>query len=145
VALALAWAPLLWQPAAAGESTRARVAAWGTGLGWVLGLTLAAWIGHQVPLGVTDQAHPWLGLWAVLGLAGLYLGLAALQWQRGCGRPRGAGPTPATTWTTWSPAWPAGSGPAAGRRGLARPGAGGGGVGPAARTAEVNEGEWDHA
>lgn len=83
VALALAWAPLLWQPAAAGESARARVAAWGTGLGWVLGLTLAAWVGHQVPLGMTDQAHPWLGLLAVLGLGGLYLGLAALQWQRG--------------------------------------------------------------
>ena len=77
--LALAWSPLLWLPADRG-------AAWVgglTGLGAVCGLTVLAWLGHLLPLGVAAQPHPALGVLALCGMAVLHGGLLALQWRGG--------------------------------------------------------------
>lgn len=92
--LALAWAPLLWLPAAPQGTWRtgSRQAAAGALL--VAGLTVLASLAHAVPLGVSDAAAAAdaAGLLAFGGMAGLYLCLAVLQWR----------PQALETWRRWS-------------------------------------------
>jgi NAD(P)H-quinone oxidoreductase subunit 5 len=86
--LALAWAPLLWLPAqGARTGWRALV-----GLGLVAALTALAALAHLVPLGVHDRPDAAAGPFAAIGMAGLYLCLAALQWR----------PQALATWRRWS-------------------------------------------
>lgn len=89
--LALAWAPLLWLPAApAGLAVRVRHAA--VGLLMVAGLTAVAWLAHALPLGGADAPDNTLGMVALAGMAGLYLCLAVLQWR----------PHALSAWRRWS-------------------------------------------
>jgi len=89
--LGLAWAPLLWLPAApAPWAQRAAQLAWG--LLATLGLTGAAWLAHALLLGLQDAPHTTLGLIALAGMAALYLGLALLQ----------RAPQVLTNWRRWS-------------------------------------------
>ncbi len=77
--LAAAWAPLLWWPAwRPGETGLAgwRVA---TGVALVAALGAAATVAHLLPLGTRDVPWQAAGPVACLGMAGLYLMLAALQ------------------------------------------------------------------
>jgi len=89
--LALAWAPLLWLPAA-----RAGLRALGlqavAGVLMVAGLTGAAMLAHALPLGIQDAPHHALGVVALLGMAGLYLCLVVLQLR----------PQSLRTWRRWS-------------------------------------------
>jgi NAD(P)H-quinone oxidoreductase subunit 5 len=76
--LGLAWAPMIWQPAApAGFAFRAGQLL--TGLLMVFGLALAAMLAHALPLGLHNAPHPLLGLIALTGMATLYLCQAMLQ------------------------------------------------------------------
>ena len=122
LALGLAWAPLLWLPAA---PTGARTVGLHlmSGVAMVAGLTALAVLTHALPLGVHDAPHALLGWIGLAGLAGLYCCMVALQvWP-------GALPV----WRRWSYSgfyldesftrlalrlWPA-------HRALARPGRGG--------------------
>lgn len=89
--LGLAWAPLLWMPAGgAGLRAHATQGAWGVLM--VAGLTGATLLAHALPLGVQDAPNTTLGLVAMLGMAGLYLGLALLQLQ----------PHSLRAWRRWS-------------------------------------------
>ncbi len=89
--LGLAWAPLLWLPAApAALAVRARHAALGVLM--VAGLTAVAWLGHALPLGGGDAPDATLGLAALAGMAALYLCLAVLQWR----------PHALSAWRRWS-------------------------------------------
>ena len=89
--LGLAWAPLLWLPAA-----RSRQGHWVqpavTGVLMVTGLTGVALLAHALPLGIDDAPHHALGLVAAVGMAALYLCLVILQWQ----------PHTLRTWRRWS-------------------------------------------
>lgn len=89
--LGLAWAPLLWLPAA-----RDRQGSWvqpaATGVLMVAGLTVVALLAHALPLGIDDAPHHALGLVAAFGMAALYLCLVILQWQ----------PQTLRTWRRWS-------------------------------------------
>jgi NAD(P)H-quinone oxidoreductase subunit 5 len=76
--LGLAWAPLLWLPAAqAGGS--ARTAQLLFGLLAAVGLTMAAMAAHMLPLGLRDAPDHWLGVVALMGMAVLYLCQVLLQ------------------------------------------------------------------
>jgi NAD(P)H-quinone oxidoreductase subunit 5 len=89
--LGLAWAPLLWMKAGrSGLRAHATQGAWGVLM--VGGLTGATLLAHALPLGVQDAPHTALGLVAMLGMAGLYLGLALLQLQ----------PQSLRAWRRWS-------------------------------------------
>lgn len=91
VVLGLAWAPLLWLPA---ERTglRALGLQGASGALMVAGLTGAALLAHALPLGTQDAPDHALGLVALLGMLGLYLGLVVLQlW-----------PQTLRTWRRWS-------------------------------------------
>ncbi|WP_022979683.1 NADH-quinone oxidoreductase subunit L, partial [Ideonella sp. B508-1] len=80
--LALAWAPLLWLAAGAqrlADTARALL----TGTAMLAFLAALASLGHALPLGLDDRPHTGLGWLALAGMAAMYLGLAALQWQRG--------------------------------------------------------------
>ncbi|KTT17191.1 NADH-quinone oxidoreductase subunit L [Pseudacidovorax intermedius] len=74
--LGLAWAPMLWLPAAGG---RLRGLLWG--LLMIAGLTLAVRLVHALPLGLHDAPQALQGAVALLGMALLYVALAALQWR----------------------------------------------------------------
>ena len=77
--LALAWAPLLWIPAlshAEGNAGWSRALA---GLSIVLALTGATVLGHTLPLGLSDSPNHPAGIFALLGMATLYLCLITLQ------------------------------------------------------------------
>ncbi len=89
--LGLAWAPLLWLPAA---RSGLRTVAWQVAIGvlMVVGLTGAALLAHAVPLGIQDTPHHALGMVALLGMAALYLCLVALQLR----------PQALRTWRRWS-------------------------------------------
>lgn len=81
--LALAWAPMLWLPVrthAAAPSTALRLLA---GSGMVGLLTLAALLGHALPLGVGALPRHDAGLLALVGLGLMYVGLATLQLRHG--------------------------------------------------------------
>ncbi|MBV8604789.1 MAG: NADH-quinone oxidoreductase subunit L [Pelomonas sp.] len=79
--LGLAWAPLLWLPGGPeGRALRWRLA--GSGLLMLVGLTAAALLGHALPLGLRDAPREPLGLAALLGMALLHGGIAALQKHR---------------------------------------------------------------
>jgi NAD(P)H-quinone oxidoreductase subunit 5 len=88
--LALAWAPLLWLPKAAGAQVRAVQG--GFGLLAVAGLTGALMLAHALPLGLADSPHAALGAVALAGMAALYLGLALLQLR----------PAALARWRRWS-------------------------------------------
>ncbi len=76
--LGLAWAPLLWLPQTV-SSQAARMRQLAVGLAMVCGLTLAAVLGHALPLGLQDAPDDRLGLLVLTGMALLYLGMALLQ------------------------------------------------------------------
>lgn len=78
--LALAWAPLLWVPAARGAEASVAWLRGGFGTGLVAALTAVSALAHRLPLGVVDAPpHLAAGLIALLGMALLYLSLAMLQ------------------------------------------------------------------
>ena len=74
--LGLAWAPLLWLNK--GDRLRGMTQAL-FGLLVVAGLTVAALLGHALPLGIHDAPRHALGLGALAGLSILYLCLVTLQ------------------------------------------------------------------
>lgn len=80
--LGLAWAPLLWLPAAQADWS-ARSAQVFSGLLMVAGLTVAATAVHALPLGLQDAPPRGLGLIALMGMAALYFFQVLLQ-----GRPQ---------------------------------------------------------
>ncbi|WP_395685695.1 NADH-quinone oxidoreductase subunit L [Caenimonas koreensis] len=89
--MGLAWAPLLWLPAAPdGTASRAWQAV--SGLLMVAGLTAVALLAHALPLGIRDTPHHASGVVALLGMAALYLCLAVLQRT----------PRALTSWRRWS-------------------------------------------
>jgi len=91
VVMGLAWAPLLWLPAAQGNLLmRSGQALFG--LLMVTGLTTAAWLAHALPLGIQDVPHHGFGLIALVGMAVLYLYLALLQLR----------PQVLSNWRRWS-------------------------------------------
>lgn len=72
--LGLAWAPLLWLPAAQAQADRAaRTAQLLFGILSVVGLTMAAMTAHMLPLGLQDAPDDRLGVIALTGMAALYL------------------------------------------------------------------------
>ena len=76
--LGLAWAPLLWLPVRpAGFRTICLQGL--SGLLMVAGLTAAALLAHALPLGIREVPNHALGMVALIGMAVLYLCLAALQ------------------------------------------------------------------
>ncbi|MBN8443424.1 MAG: NADH-quinone oxidoreductase subunit L [Thauera sp.] len=90
--LALAWAPLLWLPAARGGDARRAWSGAATGLALVAGLTLAASLGHGLPFGVKDAPDHMAGIASLCGMAAMYLFLITLQL-----RPQGL-----AAWRRWS-------------------------------------------
>ena len=89
---ALAWAPLLWLPAAQHREGPGAVRRLLAGAGMVAGLTFAALVGHALPTGLVDAPNAAAGFVALAGMVVLYLSLAMLQ-----SRPRAL-----TTWRRWS-------------------------------------------
>ncbi len=88
--LALAWAPLLWLPrASAGTPAGPRLLA---GAALAGALTLAAQIGHVLPLAAPDAPHHAGGVAAMLGMAAMYLCLVVLQSR----------PQALAAWRRWS-------------------------------------------
>jgi NAD(P)H-quinone oxidoreductase subunit 5 len=90
--LALAWAPLLWLPAAASPEAPSAARRLLTGGAMVGGLALAALAGHAVPFGIADAPDALAGPVALLGMAALYASLAVLQ----------ARPQALANWRRWS-------------------------------------------
>jgi NAD(P)H-quinone oxidoreductase subunit 5 len=89
--LALAWAPLLWWPAA--SSLRAAILTRGVaGLVITAGLTLLALAAHHLPLQLRDAPAHGAGVVAVLGLGLLYAALLTLQHR----------PALLDSWRRWS-------------------------------------------
>jgi len=90
-ALGVAWAPLLWLPAAAtGVADRLQQTV--AGLLMVTALTIAALLAHAIPFGLADHPHDGLGQVALAGICLLYLGLTMLQLQ----------PQQIARWRRWS-------------------------------------------
>lgn len=90
--LGLAWAPLLWLPAAPAGVTSARAMQAVFGLVMVLGLTGAALLAHALPFSIQDHPHGTMGQIALTGMAVLYFCVAVLQ-----RRPQSLSP-----WWRWS-------------------------------------------
>ncbi|MGY0194835.1 NADH-quinone oxidoreductase subunit L [Leptothrix sp. BB-4] len=90
--LALAWAPMLWRAKTPGGDVAGTVRSLLTGLGLVTGMTLAAWLGHALPLGTVDSPDGVAGLVALVGMTALYVCLAMLQVR----------PEALSTWRRWS-------------------------------------------
>ena len=76
--LGLAWAPVLWLPAARVDWS-VRSAQHMFGLSIVVGLTGVAMLAHTLPLGLKDAPDHRLGLIALMGMAALYIFQALLQ------------------------------------------------------------------
>ncbi len=89
--LALAWAPLLWLPAAA-QARGTAITQATAGVALVAGLTVLAVLAHALPLGVTDVPNTLAGWFALAGMAVLYLCLATLQHR----------PQTLSGWRRWS-------------------------------------------
>lgn len=79
--LALAWAPLLWLPAAQAGAARLLASRTLAGLAMIAGLTLLARLIHGLPFGLHDRPDERAGLVALLGMAVMYLALLTLQWR----------------------------------------------------------------
>lgn len=77
--LALAWAPLLWQPAQRHPDAPPAWRGALTGAAMVAGLVLAACVGHALPFGVSDAPLAAAGWVALAGMAWLYLSLTLMQ------------------------------------------------------------------
>lgn len=77
--LALAWAPLLWLPAARAAEAPGALRSLVTGAAMVAALVLAAWVGHALPFGLVDAPQHTAGLVALAGMALLYLCLLRMQ------------------------------------------------------------------
>jgi NAD(P)H-quinone oxidoreductase subunit 5 len=92
VVLAMAWAPMFWQPSTRSVDAPGTLNGLFAGVGMVAALTLAALVGHAIPFGVTDRSDGAAGLVALAGMALLYGCLAVLQ----------ARPEALTTWRRWS-------------------------------------------
>ncbi|MBX3585567.1 MAG: NADH-quinone oxidoreductase subunit L [Ramlibacter sp.] len=90
--LALAWAPLLWWPAAASSAAPGTARHVMAGAGMVASLALATSLGHALPFGVHDAPDHAAGLVALTGMALLYACLALLQVL----------PHALATWRRWS-------------------------------------------
>ncbi len=91
--LALAWAPLLWLPAASGAGSIGRGATQAVaGVTLLAALTLLACFAHALPLGVTDAPNEAAGWFALAGMAMLYGCLAVLQVR----------PQALSVWRRWS-------------------------------------------
>jgi NAD(P)H-quinone oxidoreductase subunit 5 len=90
--LALAWAPLLWLPHAAGRPWHHVASQAGVGVALVAALSALAGLAHAVPFGVVDAPNHAAGIVALAGMAALYVCLALLQW-----RPRAL-----SAWRRWS-------------------------------------------
>lgn len=78
VVLGLAWAPLLWLPAER-LSGRSLALHGVSGALMVAGLSAAALLAHGLPLGIQDLPHHALAPVVLMGMTGLYAGLALLQ------------------------------------------------------------------
>ncbi|WP_290659832.1 NADH-quinone oxidoreductase subunit L, partial [Aquabacterium sp.] len=89
--LGLAWAPLLWLPAAQAGGP-ARTAQLLFGILTVVGLTIAALAAHGLPFGLQDAPDHRLGVIALLGMCALYVCQALLQKQ----------PQLLSRWRRWS-------------------------------------------
>lgn len=89
--LGLAWAPLLWLPGGR-SGYQALTLHFLSGALMVTGLSAAALLAHHLPLGTHDLPNHALGLVALLGLCGLYLGQVLLQLR----------PQALRTWRRWS-------------------------------------------
>ena len=76
--LGLAWAPILWIPAA-GSTPRESAIQVLSGLLMVGGLTAISVYAHAIPMGIADAPHHLLGQIALVGMLMLYVGLAVLQ------------------------------------------------------------------
>lgn len=90
--LALAWAPLLWLPAAKTPNAPGTARSLMDGAGMVAALVLAAMAAHLLPFGVSDAPHAAAGLATLVAMAMLYLCLALLQTH----------PPALATWRRWS-------------------------------------------
>ncbi len=90
--LALAWAPLLWQPATRHPDAPGPMRGALAGAGMVAALVVAALLGHALPFGVSDAPDEPAGLVALAGMAVLYACVVLLQ----------ARPAALTTWRRWS-------------------------------------------
>jgi NAD(P)H-quinone oxidoreductase subunit 5 len=90
--LGLAWAPVLWLPAPAGDRPATLVHGALSGLLMIIGLTLAALLLHALPLGLLNTPDPAMGAVALLGMGVLYLCMALLQ----------ARPLALEAWRRWS-------------------------------------------
>lgn len=90
--LALAWAPLLWQPAERPSGAPGALSGLLSGGAMVVALAVAALVGHALPLGVQDAPLDAAGGLALVAMAVLYLGLTLMQ----TGTPALAG------WRRWS-------------------------------------------
>lgn len=93
--LGLAWAPLLWLPAAQGPASFA-TGRWGqaalAGLLGVVGLTAVTLLAHSVPLDLQDAPDDRLGVVALVGMGLLYLSQVAMQLR----------PQSLAQWRRWS-------------------------------------------
>jgi NAD(P)H-quinone oxidoreductase subunit 5 len=92
VVLALAWAPVLWQPSASSSGWRAAATHLLSGFALAAALTALAHLAHALPLRLVDAPATVLGLVAAAGMAWLYLCLAAVQLR----------PQALSVWRRWS-------------------------------------------
>jgi len=77
--LALAWAPLLWQPSSARAAAGLRLRGALTGAALEVALAMAALIGHQLPLGVDDAPDEVAGPVALAAMTACYVIVALLH------------------------------------------------------------------
>ncbi|MFO1313902.1 MAG: NADH-quinone oxidoreductase subunit L [Burkholderiales bacterium] len=89
--LGLAWAPVLWLPAAP-SGVRALGPQVVLGVLMVAGLAVVAALAHALPLGLHDVPHRTLGLAALTGMVALYVCLTLLQ----------LAPRRLSAWRRWS-------------------------------------------
>ncbi len=74
--LALAWSPLLWTPYISSQHTMRNFF---NGAAMIIGLTMLAYLLHKLPFGTSDMPDQQAGTFALLGMALIYLALAAMQ------------------------------------------------------------------
>lgn len=79
--LALAWAPMLWLPAAQAGAERQWIGYVLAGLAMTAGLTLLARLVHSLPFGLQDKPDDAAGIVTLLGMTAMYVTLLTLQWR----------------------------------------------------------------